>query len=143
MSQENLELARRVLFGGVEVVRRVSDDASWSRYSDDVAPIIEPDCVFAWMRDGQRVKVTGLDECRQFWRDFFKSWESVMSETDRLIPLEGKVLALTRRRCRMAGSDNELEVITASIVSVRDGRVFSVEHYARRADALEAAGLRE
>jgi ketosteroid isomerase-like protein len=44
---------------------------------------------------------------------------------------------------RMAGTQNEVEMLGASVYHLRDGRVARVEHYADRADAFESAGLRE
>ena len=52
------------------------------------------------------------------------------------------VLVLMRVHGRMAASQNEVELLAASVYLVQDGRVTSVEHYANRAEALEAVGCR-
>jgi len=53
------------------------------------------------------------------------------------------VLVLVRLHGRMAGTESEVEMISASVYLMRDGKVARVEHYANRAEALEAVGLRE
>jgi ketosteroid isomerase-like protein len=50
---------------------------------------------------------------------------------------------LARVHGRMAGTENDVELIFGSIYVLRDRRVTRVEHYADRAAALEAVGLRE
>ena len=50
---------------------------------------------------------------------------------------------LARVHGRMAGTENDVELIFGSIYVLRAGRVTRVEHYANRAEALEAVGLRE
>ena len=143
MSQENVEIARSVLWVGADVLPLARDDATWERHRAAIEPSVEPECKFAWVGDGQRVEVTGLEQSRQFWRDFFKSWETVGCELERIVPLGNKVLALTRLHARMAESQHELEMIAASVVVVEGGRISSIEHYANRAEALEAVRLRE
>jgi hypothetical protein len=43
----------------------------------------------------------------------------------------------------MAATQKEVEMLGGSVYLVRDSRVARVQHYADRAEALEAAGLRE
>jgi len=53
------------------------------------------------------------------------------------------VISVGRQHGRLAGTQNEVEMLGASVFLMRDGRVARVEHYANRAEALEAVGLRE
>ena len=64
-------------------------------------------------------------------------------ETERIIPVGDRVVALTRQHGRLAGAEHEVELVAAAVYFVRDGKLASVEFYANRAEALEAVGLRE
>jgi ketosteroid isomerase-like protein len=143
MSQENVDVVRRLvgLTDGVDVAQLVRDDGTWTTYAAEVEAIYEPECAFSWILYGR--EATGLDEVRQVWLDLCDPWESVRNEVERLIPVGDRVVALGRQHARMAGIEHEVELIGASAYLVRDGRVARVEHYANRAVALEAVGLRE
>jgi ketosteroid isomerase-like protein len=52
-------------------------------------------------------------------------------------------ISVGRQHGRMAGTQNEVEMLGASVFLMRDGRVARVDHYANRAEALEAVGLAE
>ena len=145
MSQENVELVRRTLAltKGIDVAFLIRDDATWTRYAAELQAIYEPDCAFAWVSQGQRVEATGVDAARQVWLDWFEPWESVRPETERIIPVGDRVVALTRQHGRLAGAEHEVELVAAAVYFVRDGKLASVEFYANRAEALEAVGLRE
>jgi ketosteroid isomerase-like protein len=84
-----------------------------------------------------------LDEARQSWLDWLEPWETYRAQVERVVPVDDKVLVLARVHGRMAGTQNDVELIFGSIYVLRAGRVTRVEHYADRAEALEAVGLRE
>ena len=144
MSQENVEVVRRLFVEVDDVVPLFRDDATWTRRRPEVEALVEPDCAVVWIAQGQRViEATGLDDTRQGWLDWLEPWETYQPEIERVIPVGDNVLVLMRLHGRMAGTQNEVEMIAASVYLVRDGRVARVEHYANRAEALEAVGLRE
>lgn len=144
MSQQNVEIVTRMLWDGIDAVPLVRDDAALAAYLAEVAPFLEPDCVFSWMAPGGRFEARALDdEVRRVWLDFFKPWDSLRFETERLVPQGDKVLALTRLYGRMAGTENEVEALFAAVYFMRDGKVARAEFYADRAAALSAAGVRE
>ena len=148
MSQENVEVVRRLFVDvpvdGADVAPLFRDDATWTRRRAEQEALYEPDCPAAWIAQGQRVaEATGLDEGRQAWLDWLEPWETYHAQIERIIPVGEKVVVLTRLHGRMAGTQNEVEMIAASVYFVRDGRVARVEHYGNRAEALEAVGLRE
>ena len=148
MSQENAEVVRRVfvevLVDGADVAPLFRDDATWTRRRAELEAIFEPDCAVAWIAQGERpIEATGLDDSRQGWLDWLEPWETYHAQVERIIPAGDKVLVLVRLHGRMAGTESEVEMISASVYLVRDGKVARVEHYANRAEALVAVGLRE
>ena len=129
---------------GVDVVPLARDDATWTRRRAEIEAFFAPDCAVAWIAQGQRaIEATGFDEARQGWLDWLEPWETYHVQIERIIPVGDTVLVLVRLHGRMAGTQNEVEMIAGSVYLVRDGRVARIEHYANRADALEAVGLRE
>ena len=143
MSQEN-EVVRALLWDGVDAIPVIRDDTAWISYKAQVEPFVEAGCAFVWIFGaGQRIEVVGLDESRQVWLDWFEPWESVHNEFERLIPVGDQVISVGRQHGRLAGTQNEVEMLGASVFLMRDGRVARVEHYANRAEAFEAVGLRE
>ena len=144
MSQENVEIVKRLLVDGVDVVPFARDDALWAKRREETEALFEPDASVAWIAHGQRpIEATGLDEARQSWLDWLEPWETYRAQVERIVPVDDKVLVLARVHGRMAGTENDVELIFGSIYVLRDRRVTRVEHYADRAEALEAVGLRE
>jgi ketosteroid isomerase-like protein len=143
MSQENVEVVRRLLADDADVVPLVRDEATYAGIMGELEAFVEADCAFAWIGHGLRgIEATGLEEARRGWLDWLEP-ESYHVQIERLIPVGDKVLVLSRMHARMAGTQNDVEMMGASIYLVRDGRVARIEHYGARAEAFEAAGLLE
>jgi ketosteroid isomerase-like protein len=145
MSQENVEIVRSLLPpDGADLIPLARDDATYTRRRAEMEARFASDYAVVWIADGQRViEATGLDDSRQGWLDWLEPWETYHAQIERMIPVGDTVLVLLRLHGRMAGAQNEVEMIAASVYLVRDGRVARIEHYANRAEALEAVGLSE
>jgi ketosteroid isomerase-like protein len=148
MSQENVEVVRRAFrdvdVGGADVAPLFRDDAAWTKRRVELEAIFEPDYAVTWNAQGQRtIEASGWAGSRQGWLDWLEPWETYQVQVERMIPVGDKVVVLFLLHGRMAGTQNEVEMLGASVYHLRDGRVARVEHYADRADAFEAAGLRE
>jgi ketosteroid isomerase-like protein len=129
MSQENVEVVRR--FYG--------DPDPWGTFAAFVAPDAEFDFTAVYP-DGSVLR--GIDEVRRF-RDEVP-WESLHFEVERLIEVdEERVLALVRAVGvgQLSGVSGEARV--AHEFTIRTGLLVRFKVYGDRADALEAAGLRE
>src|SRR5262245_3228628 len=143
MSQKNVEIVRRVFrdvdVGGADVAPLFRDDAAWTTRRAELEGIFEPGYTVTWNAQGQRtIEATGWAGSRQGWLDWLEPWETYQVQVERMIPVGDKVVALFWLRGRMAGTQNDVEMVGASVYHVRDGRVAGVEHYADRADALAA-----
>ena len=83
---------------------------------------------------------------REVWADWLAPWESYRTEIEELRGAGDRVLALVRDFGRRPDMDAEIELVTGTVWTVREGKVTRVEFFANRADsarAFEAAGLLE
>ena len=62
---------------------------------------------------------------------------------DPLIEADDQVVAVGRSVGRMKGSDAEIDIRYAVVISIRDGKIARGREYSTRQEALEAAGLSE
>jgi ketosteroid isomerase-like protein len=146
MSRENVEVVRTWLapWDGVDAAAVFRDDATWTRSRAEFEAFFESDYAIAWIAQGQRVlEASGWDDSRRGWLDWLEPWETYHVHIERIVPVADKVVVLTRLHGRMAATQKEVEMLGGSVYLVRDGRVARVQHYADRAEALEAAALRE
>jgi ketosteroid isomerase-like protein len=133
MSEENVQLLRR----GFEHVERTTE------FPSEVA---HPE--FVWdtttFRGGMQPAVCiGVDETNEWladWVDGFEDWSLDVSEV-----FDGgdKVVTVLRQRASAKHGGPQVEMVFAQVWTFRDGLVARMEMYADRAEALEAAGLRE
>ena len=129
---------------GADLVPLVRDDATYTTRRAEIEARFASDFAIAWIAEGQvAIEATGLDDSRRGWLDWLEPWETYHAQIERIIPVDDTVLVLTRLHGRMDGTQNEVEMIAASVYRVRDGRVARIDHYADRAEALEAVGLSE
>ena len=77
------------------------------------------------------------------WLDWLEAWASYHTGIDELKDAGDRVVALVRDRAQRPDVNAEVELISASVWEIRDGRIVRVEFFANREQALEAAGLSE
>jgi ketosteroid isomerase-like protein len=141
-----VEVVRRVFrdvdVDGADVAPLFREDVIWAKRRAELEAIFEPDYAVTWFAQGQRtIEATGWVGSRRGWLDWLEPWETYRVQVERMIPVGDKVVVLFLLHGRMGGTQNDVEMVGASIYHVRDGRVARVEHYADRADALDAVGL--
>jgi ketosteroid isomerase-like protein len=131
MSQENVELVRE----GFAAWER-GDIEAIIEFSDPEIEIIQPSEV----PDSKSYR--GHAGVREAFEDWPKQWEEFRAELLDVIDVsETQTISLTRHHLRARGIDMDQEV--AYLYTFRDGLVIRCEMYLTRAEALEAAGLRE
>jgi ketosteroid isomerase-like protein len=134
MSQEN-----------VEVVREGWD--AWIR--GDMPRLfrqLDPNVVWdtSHFHDWPESSYHGIEGVERFlseWRDVWDGYE-VEVEDVRAAP-DGRVVSLIVQRGKGRGSGLAMEIETAVIATLRDGKITRIDNYEDRAEALEAVGLRE
>ena len=132
MSQENVEVVRRSL----DAFQRGDFDAAM----EALDPRIEYDLTH--FPDGK--VYLGHDGVREAFRIWLGTWEDYRQEVAEVVDLgEDEVVVVLREFGRGKGSGIEVERSTAGVWTLRDGKAVRIRFYAGKADALEAAGLRE
>jgi len=138
MSRANVELVRRLF------------DAVASRDTATVLSLYDPD--FTW--DGSRTRwaeilqgeaiFEGHEGLRRFSRAYYEMWEDFHDEIQELIDTGDQIVSVvtTRGRGRASGVDVEWRG-NAGVWTIHDARIIRVVWFSSRAEALEAAGLRE
>ena len=131
MSQENVELMRQA----EEAILRRDRDAWFAIHDEDfeIVPVRD------WPEGGVRGRDAAWDFHMRI-RDSFE-WEAI--EVERVDAGADKVLVHLRYDARGAGSGAEVELDQWYVATVRDGKIFCLEWFTDRAEALKAGGLRE
>jgi ketosteroid isomerase-like protein len=134
MSQENVELVRRVndLFNAKEVEQAL--DLVGNDFEMDWTNSIGP---LKGVYRGRRGVV-------ELWTSFLDAWESVRWDPQEIIEAdEGQLIVINHVRMRGRGSGAEVDATAAQLWTFTDGEARRIKLYQSKAEALEAAGLRE
>ena len=134
MSQENVERVRRVY----DALNRADLDAVMEEAADDF--------VLDFSNSIGPVKGTyrGKRQAREFWAALHEDFDELRWDPEEIIEAdESTVVVVSRIRGRGRRSGVTVDALAASVSTVSDGQWRSVKLYQSKADALEAAGLRE
>jgi ketosteroid isomerase-like protein len=142
MSPENVELVRRAIPpSGADMVERYCGGLPKDFDQTLYAPDFEVEFI---SKDGSlRPATHGLEGLARAWRQWLEPWESFYVEVERLIDAGNEVVVLAHNRGHTERGGGAVESESAAIWSVRKGKIVKVRFYLERAEALEAAGLRE
>jgi ketosteroid isomerase-like protein len=137
MSQQNVDVVRS-LFDAVSrrdaaTVRALYDpEVEWDNTRGPVHGLTE------------RKVYRGYEAVRRWWQEYWEPWERVWDEVEELIDAGDQVVSVQTTHAR--GVLNGLAVDLAHVAAVwtfRRGKIVRVALFTTRAEALEAAGLRE
>ena len=135
MSQENLEIVRRV----IDVMDAEGFEAAMPVFLDVAHSDIEWREDPAWPgADTHR----GVEQVRKLILDRMDTLD-FDQQTEDLIPVDDKIVALVRWVGRGKTSGAEGDISLAMIWTVRNQAVTRIEFFLDRAQALEAVGLQE
>ncbi len=128
----------------VEIVRAMYERRE--RGDMDVSEFAHPDIVFA--RIGSELpdsagEWSGLDGMRKAAVEYLNVFEDYRFEVERMIDLGDRVLVLERQMARGKRSGAPISQEVGTLLTLRDGLIVRWEYYWERAEALEAAGIRE
>jgi ketosteroid isomerase-like protein len=84
----------------------------------------------------------GHEGVRRFWETFIEPWEQVAVDVEELRDSGDCVVAFVRFRA-LARNGLKVDVFNGQVFTFRGSKVVRFEAFADRAEALEAAGLRE
>jgi hypothetical protein len=144
MSRENVELVK-ALFPppGTDICALFRDEDAFARMLEALGPILTDDFESTAVFPGETRTYAGPEGLRKIWLDWLEPWATYRTSIDEVIEVGDRVVLLLRDHGRREDMDAEVEIIGASIATIREGKLARWEDYTRRADALEAAGLAE
>lgn len=132
MSHDNVEIVRRLyeLWSGRD----------WEGMTELVDPDVEQHGTVGGLGEGNVSR--GPDQIRQrFEAENLEVWEEHRIEPVRFVDAGEQVVVIQHEYQRGKGSGVEVEIDTASVFDVRDGRIVRIRPYMDPAAALEAVGL--
>ena len=131
MSQENVERLRAAL----EAFAR-GDKAAWDELCD-------PDVEVVPVGDWPEGEIRGREAAWDFFVATEEPWEPGSYEMVEVIDGDDKVVTRLQRDMRGKSSGIEVQYDYWLLVTSRNGKAYRLEWFENRAEALEAAGLRE
>ena len=144
MSQENVEIVRSLLLPpGTDYVPLVRDDDAYARYAEAVRPLLTDDFESVMVWPAVTRTYAGLEGLRKNWLDWLEPWATYRSTHEKLIDVGNHVVVLFRDHGRREDMETEVELIGATILTFREGKLARLASYAERAAAFETLGLSE
>jgi len=131
MSRENVEIVRR------------SYDAYVRGNLGSALAAFDPDVVACDHDIPDSGEYSGLDGLFRWQADWESGWESWRWDPEEFIEAGEGVVAVLRVYARGRQSGVDVERVDGAVWTLRDGKCIRLDYYGRRAEALEAAGLRE
>jgi ketosteroid isomerase-like protein len=132
MSQEN-----------VEVVRRAYEATNHGDY-DAVEALFHPEIEFhTFGRSPEAGVYRGKEAVRKYNENLFQQFESIRFEIGELVDAGDRVVVMTTQHAVPKGGQQEMNVQVAEVWVIRGGLLAERRSYSTRAEALEAAGLKE
>jgi len=132
MSEENVEIVRNAF----EAFTR----QDWKRAAELIDHNVEMHGTVGGLEEGRVAR--GLPEIlASFEASDLEAWEERRLEPQQFLHIDDLVVVLMHEYRRGKGSGIEVETDTAVVLTVRDGRIVSIQGYVDPAAAFEAAGL--
>ena len=134
MSQANIDLVRQVFDsvnrGDVDGALGAASDGFEMDWSNSVGPA--------------KGVYRGKEEVRRVWASYMDAFDSLEWNPEEFIAVDDfRLIVVNHNRARGRGSGAEVDAVGAQLWTLRGGKAQSVRLYQSKAEALEAAGLRE
>jgi ketosteroid isomerase-like protein len=134
MSQENVEVG--------EPVRRLLaafNKRDWGAFSAELDPEVE------YMPVEEHAAYRGPGAVSQYTQRWLEAWDTFSLEAEEVesTPAENRAFSAIRLRGTGKGSGVEIDQRGFWVYELRGGRLYRISEYSDRAEALEAAGLRD
>jgi ketosteroid isomerase-like protein len=139
----NVELVRRLQPGpDVNLAAMFRDDDAFRNLAEAMGSFFHPEFEGVMAVGGAtQASYVGLDGLRAIWIDWLAPWATYRVEIEEIVDAGERVVVLVRDFGRRDESTLEVELITAAMWTVRDGKIARAEFYPDRPSALAAAGL--
>ncbi len=145
MSEENVEIVHKALDVYNAFMR---GELSVEAAVEAAAPVTHPQVELIWHGErampDQPQRLRGIPENLRFWEQFAGAWTEMKVEPLEFIAAPGDRVATPLRQSGR-GRESGVPIVFHSFVvwTIRQGTVRKMELFRHRAEALEAAGLRE
>ena len=130
MSQENVEIVRRAW----------EFEAYGSADRAEALATFDPNVVYTPVEEGPSY---GLDALLDYIERWEAVWEELEMTAEEFIDGGDRVVVSGYFRGRGRGSGVEVDTRFYEVYTLRDGKIVRMDEFTGRAEALEAAGLRE
>jgi ketosteroid isomerase-like protein len=131
VSEENVEIVRRVYEG-------------WTRGDFSEAEVFDPEIEFDMIDWPEGSSSRGLDGMSRSWRASLSAWKNFRAEATEFIETgEDVVVVLTHVQARGKESGLDVQADTATVWTMKAGKVTRLALYWNTARAFKAAGLSE
>jgi ketosteroid isomerase-like protein len=139
MSQENVEIVRRMY----ELFNRWGVHPRGER-NPEIPPRLHPEIEFHTHASAPEAGVyRGRDAVIEYHERVFGQFESVRIELEELLSAGDRVVVISRQHTVPRGSEAEIVQRVVEVLTVRDGLLAERKTFSTRAEAFEAAGLRQ
>jgi hypothetical protein len=144
VSEERRAMIREVVavFGGDagNVIPLLEDDDKWDGVRAHLARWMTDDVVFGWVTLGQRIERHGLEGLREQWLDWFEPWSHYTLEAYEVRMVGPDAALCFARQVGTPPDGAPIELDGVALVKLGGDRICAIDFYARREEALEAAG---
>jgi ketosteroid isomerase-like protein len=130
-----------------ENVTRLRNAYDYTARTGKIPPeAVHPD--FIWdtttFRGGMNLKTcVGLEETNAWLAQWIEPFDDWSQDVEEALSAGGQVVTVVRQRGVPKHGGPEVEMRFAQVWTFRDGLIARMDMYAERAEAVEAAGLRE
>jgi ketosteroid isomerase-like protein len=134
MSQENVEVVRRVFdsinLGDVDGALEAAADDFELDWSNSIGPA--------------KGVYRGKEQVREVWTSFLEAFGALRWDPEEIIEVdERRVIVVNHVRMHGRESGVEVDAVGAQLWTIGEGKAQSIKLYQSKAEALEAAGVRE
>jgi ketosteroid isomerase-like protein len=143
LPQSNAERLEALMPGpDTDMANLIRDDALFESIAETLGDLFHPDVVSVPAWRGSGLTYSGIEGFREMWLDWLEPWAGYRTQVDEMFEVGDRVVVLVRDHGRRADTDVDVELISGSVWTFRDGRIARVEFYRNREDLQEATGLR-
>src|SRR6478752_8071600 len=142
MSQENVEIALAVYDIEVDAAAIPRNDDLWAAWTGHVAPYFAPDFEIhiATGVEAEGDTFSGWDGVRAAGLDWYAAFATYRRDIEEAIDLGEQVLLLAREYGSLEGSEAEITISPAHLLTFRDGKIVRWETFSEWNEALNALG---
>jgi ketosteroid isomerase-like protein len=141
MSQENVELVKRLQPDGLDLVQVFSRSLTELVSEDDAELFIDGFEVRVVLDELGNVARRGPEGLTAMWRDWLSPWDSFRLDVEEFIDAGDAVVVFARVLSRTKHDGVLMEHSPAAIWWILEGKVAAIHFFLDRAAALEAVGL--